>query len=81
MALHKLRPVITHAMLSLTCGLHRAPGSSDAISLLGCMCLLAVSLPFGHEDLFELCPLGTEHMINSVGELEMGPAVCKGEDL
>lgn len=64
----------------LTCGLHRAPGNSDATSLLGCTCLLAVSLPFGHEDLlFELCPLGNEHTMNSVGELEMGPQCGKGK--
>lgn len=64
----------------LTCGLHRAPGNSDATSLLGCTCLLAVSLPFGHEDLlFELCPLGNEHTMNSVGELEMGPRCGKGK--
>lgn len=41
----------------------------------------AVFLPFGHEDLLFECSLGNEHIIRSVGELEMGPAVCKGEVL
>lgn len=42
----------------------------------------AMFLPFGHGDLLlELCPLGSEYFIESVGELEMGPAVWKGEVL
>lgn len=42
----------------------------------------AVFLPVGHEVLlFELCPLGNEHIIKSVGGLEMGPAVWKGKVL